>query len=248
MHPSGPKCTKKGFFLKKLLLYLFGVTIIAIWGSANAHAQAWLDPGWKYRSGVTISNPGASALTDYQVHITLDSSFDFANAKADGSDIRVTTADGVTLIPFWIETWIPSTQQGSIWVRVPSIPDGGTNLFPYYGNPNPPEPQVTPTEGPPTGPFIRASRNPIRPIGDPANGNGLLAENIVYDNVTGHYWMVFKGVQGVGLVWSDNPTDPASWHWYGFVYAGNAGGSYGPHLLKYNGIWYLFFSDWSGAL
>jgi hypothetical protein len=96
----------------------------------------WFDPAWQYRRTVTISNPGLSTLTNYQVQITLNSSFDFANAKSDGSDIRVTAADGTTLIPFWIETWIPATQQGSIWVKVPTLPAGGTTVFLYYGNPN----------------------------------------------------------------------------------------------------------------
>jgi hypothetical protein len=102
----------------------------------NNPGQSWLDPGWNYRRAVTISNPGQSALTDYQVQIRLDSSFDFANAKSDGSDIRVTAADGTTLIPFWIETWIPSAQQGSLWVKAPTLPTGGTTMFLYYGNPN----------------------------------------------------------------------------------------------------------------
>ncbi len=56
--------------MKKWLLYLFAAAIIASWGSANAYAQAWFNPGWNYRSDVTISN-GGSALTDYQVQITL---------------------------------------------------------------------------------------------------------------------------------------------------------------------------------
>jgi hypothetical protein len=99
-------------------------------------SQSWFDPAWNYRRVVTISNSGLSALTDYQVQITLSSSFDFANAKSDGSDIRATAADGMTLIPFWIEAWTPGTQQGSIWVNVPTIPVGGTTVFLYYGNPN----------------------------------------------------------------------------------------------------------------
>lgn len=115
-------------------------------------------------------------------------------------------------------------------------------MFLYYGNPQPPSGEVL-VETPPIGPWTRVAGNPIIPIGGPANGRSLLAENIVYDSATGHYWMVHANYNdgGVGLVWSDNPTDPASWHWHGTVVsAANA-----PHILRHNNKWYIVFSDWS---
>ena len=194
-----------GAIMKKSILVVFTIAMVGLLWCGFADAQSWYDPGWLYRRAVTISNPSLSALTDYQVQITLDSSFDFGNAKSDGSDIRVTPGDGTTLIPFWIETWTPASQQGSIWVKVPTISTSGTIVFLYYGNPNPVDP---PVEGPPTGPFTRSPGNPIRPIGDPGNGVGLLAENIVYDNVTGHYWMVFANYRDPGWVWSGRTPQP----------------------------------------
>ncbi len=200
---------------------------------------AWFDRGWGYRRAVTITCPCAQDQTDYQVQVLLDNTFDYNHAKTDASDVRVTASDGVTQIPFWIETWDPPNQ-ASIWVKVPVIPTGpGTTIYLYYGNPNPTN---NPVEVPPIGPWTRPAGNPIVPIGGPANGQSLLAENIVYDDVTHHYWMVHASYNdgGVGLVWSDTPTDPASWHWFGTVISSaNA-----PHILKYNGTWYIFYSAW----
>jgi hypothetical protein len=164
----------------------------------------------------------------------------------DGSDIRIAASDGISLIPFWIEEWNPAATTASIWVRVPTIPTTGTTVYIYYGNPTPTAPSAGgPVETPPVGPFTRAAGNPITPAG--AGGNvSLLAENIVYDPVTRHYWMCLANYSsaGIALCYSDNPADPASWTWGGNVittfshfYSG------APHLVLHNGTWYLFYAD-----
>jgi len=99
--------------------------------------MGWLS-GWSYRRAVTIDNQTGSELTDFQVSIDLDSSkFDFSKAASDGSDIRFTTDDGTTEIPYWIEKWDSQNQEATIWVKVPSIPaNGSTTIYMYYGNPS----------------------------------------------------------------------------------------------------------------
>lgn len=84
---------------------------------------------WSYRRSITITNSG-TAQTDYQVNITLNSSFTYSNAATDGSDIRF-NYDGVS-IPYWIENWNSGTS-ASLWVKVPSIPNGGKVIYMYYG-------------------------------------------------------------------------------------------------------------------
>ncbi|MBO8180274.1 MAG: DUF2341 domain-containing protein [Archaeoglobus sp.] len=98
--------------------------------------MGWLS-GWTHRRGITITEQSGSTLTDYQVRIELNSSnFDFAKANADGSDIRFTADDGETLLPYWIKKW-PSQPYIKTWIKVPSIPAGGsTTIKVYYGNPN----------------------------------------------------------------------------------------------------------------
>ena len=115
--------------------YLFLFIIVVISGSiTTVNAQPWIGDSWAYRRLITISNPGTTVLTDYQVKITLtNSTFNFNHAKNDGSDIRLAASDGTTLIPFWIEEWNFGTQ-ATIWVKVPSIPISGTTVYLYYGN------------------------------------------------------------------------------------------------------------------
>ena len=97
-------------------------------------ARAGSLPGWAYKTAVTITNPGAM-VTDYQVRIDLNSgNFTFAQANSDGSDIRFTAADGTTLLPYWMESWVPGAS-GTFWVRVSSIPaNGSTTIYLYSGN------------------------------------------------------------------------------------------------------------------
>jgi hypothetical protein len=113
---------------------LIAVLLGGVLGAGLASAQGWYDDHWLYRRGVAISNPVGATLTNHQVLVTLTSTFDFSRAKPDGSDLRVTAGDGTTLIPFWIEKWNAGGQQAAIWVKVPSIPVGGTTLSLYYGN------------------------------------------------------------------------------------------------------------------
>ena len=101
--------------------------------TVNAFAP-WYNAGWQYRNEVTVSNPGGTSLSDFQVKITLDGTFDFNKAKPDGSDIRFTSGDGVTIIPYWIETWNKSGTSATLWVKVPIVPISGTTVFMYYGN------------------------------------------------------------------------------------------------------------------
>ena len=231
---------------RKRLLIVLGSALIVLLLMGVAQAQ-WLDPAWKFRTPVTISNSSGVDLTDFQVQVNLDSSI-VSKALSDGNDLRVTDTDGVTKIPFWIEAWTPPT--ASIWVKVPSISAGGDTIFLYYGNPTSPGPALV--EVPPIGPWTEptvppsTAVNPIRPIGDPdANpGRALLAENIVYDDATNKYWLIFANYRNssVGLVWCDgsqDPGDPGNWHWHGSVISSaNA-----PHLIKHNGTWYIFYAD-----
>ncbi len=233
--------SKSSFFSVAFLIVFIGLLT-----SEPINAQAWYDTDWQYRQTVTVANPTGTILTEFQVEITLDGSFDFSKAKNDGSDVRFTDTDGITLIPFWIEDWNAGAPPATIWIKVPDIPTTGTTVYMYYGNPAPTIPPPDPVETPPVGPFTRDPSNPINPIGDPGSGASLLAENIVYDDVSEHYWMVFAnyrgGSQGVGLVWSDTPTDATSWNWHGNVYTHTGGGSFAPHIIKEDGLWYIFFA------
>src|SRR5262249_44743029 len=100
----------------------------------SAPQAPWLDPAWLYRRAVTVGNLTVTALTNYQVQLTLDTTFDFTHAQSDGRDLRVTDGGGTTLAPFWIQAWDATARRATIWVKIPSVPAGGGTVYLYYGN------------------------------------------------------------------------------------------------------------------
>ena len=125
---------------RRLTLFLAFLLLAGL--LAPIHAATYSDPwplaysNWQYRRPITINNPNSNDLTDFQVKITLDSSFDFSKANSDGSDIRFADAAGNT-IPYYIESWDSTNRQAVIWIKVPSIPASSTvTVYMYYGNPS----------------------------------------------------------------------------------------------------------------
>jgi hypothetical protein len=53
--------------------------------------------------------------------------------QSDCDDMRFTATDGSTLINYWIESGC-NTNNTIVWVKVPSIPSGSSNIYMYYGN------------------------------------------------------------------------------------------------------------------
>ena len=88
----------------------------------------------KYKRPIAISNSGSS-LTNYQIKITLTSSnFDFSKTNSNGEDIRFSDDSNTTTLNYWIEKWDAINQQAVLWVKVPSIPSGSSNISVYYGS------------------------------------------------------------------------------------------------------------------
>lgn len=92
--------------------------------------------GWRYYRKIIVTNSSSTALTNYQIKVSLDNTnFDFSKAKSDGSDIRFTDDDGTTLLKYWIEAYDSSGETATVWVKVPSIPASSTKtIYLYYGN------------------------------------------------------------------------------------------------------------------
>lgn len=96
--------------------------------------------GWLFKQDHLITS--GSTLTDYQVKFTIykttgtssgSSIYLNTHCNDDFSDIRF-SVDGVTSLPYWIEsiTGSGATLQATIWVKLPSI--STTTLSIYYGN------------------------------------------------------------------------------------------------------------------
>jgi hypothetical protein len=128
-------CARLHNYLSLFARYLCIVTFI-IMASAGSRAEApWMDSAWSQRAPFTVTNAGPM-IANYQVSITLDTgSFNFADAKPDGSDIRVTASDGVTKLPYWIELWDATKGTAKVWVKIPALATAQRlALYVYYGN------------------------------------------------------------------------------------------------------------------
>lgn len=90
----------------------------------------WYDLGWSKRKQITVSNSNG-ALTNFQVKLNIG--YDGA-MKSDFGDLRFVSSDGVTLLPYWVESYTASAT-AIIWVKVPNLPaNGNATIFMYYGN------------------------------------------------------------------------------------------------------------------
>ncbi len=102
----------------------------------------WMNEDWGYRKKLVIDNTTANLgiaseqHLDFPVLVTLNTdNFDYSKANEDGSDIRFTDSDALTLLDYQIETWDISGDS-FIWVKIPQIDlDSDTdNFYLYYGN------------------------------------------------------------------------------------------------------------------
>lgn len=90
-----------------------------------------------YASEIQISEQASVALTNYQVHLTINTQDLISQGKmnADGSDMRF-YEDGCLTLPLnhWIEAGINTTAT-DVWVLVPSIPASAvTTIYMGYGD------------------------------------------------------------------------------------------------------------------
>ncbi len=110
-------------------------------------ADEWLLSGtwapYHNRAAHTIVGSTDGALTNYPVEITVirgtgtssGSTLYAPECRADFADIRFTAADGVTQIPYYLESVVGST--ATFLVNVPSNPasPGTTTIYVYWANP-----------------------------------------------------------------------------------------------------------------
>jgi hypothetical protein len=97
--------------------------------SANKVGGSWLT-GWNSRKKITINTgSGVKSLDNYQIKLTVAYT---SGMQSDFDDLRFTTSNGSTLIDYWIESKTDSSS-ATVWVEVPLIFIGDTNIYMYYG-------------------------------------------------------------------------------------------------------------------
>lgn len=94
--------------------------------------------GYSYRAVVATTNTSTNQLTNYPVSVAMNTALLITSGKlrSDCGDLRFTSSDGVTVLPYWIEKGCNTTTT-KIWVTVPIIAASNTTvLYAYYGNPS----------------------------------------------------------------------------------------------------------------
>ena len=97
----------------------------------------WLT-GWHRRYPITIAAGKVTAdLTDFILLVEVTSSELFDHADPAGADLRVTAADGRTLLDIELDSYVLHIDEATawLWVRIPSLPTASpTTLYLYFDN------------------------------------------------------------------------------------------------------------------
>jgi gliding motility-associated-like protein len=120
-----------------LLSIVFFKTVYLIYGQNNFGVCCPYS-GWDYVVPITITNNGAAATAaNLQTVFILNTQTPISQGKmnASGNDIRFTDGTCGNYLSYYIESGI-NTANTNIWIRLPSIPAGGSlTIYMYYGNP-----------------------------------------------------------------------------------------------------------------
>jgi biopolymer transport protein ExbB len=101
-------------------------------------ANAWWNDDWTQRSRITLDTGAAGtntteALTAMPLAVRLHGgNFDFVAAREDGADLRVVAADDKTALPFHVERFDPVNELAVIWVLLPAVAPGSSNVVHVY--------------------------------------------------------------------------------------------------------------------
>jgi hypothetical protein len=130
-----PKVSKKAIVTGVAILALGGAGLLLYLNTRDSYdGTAWVDSNWMYRRTISVANSGSS-LTNEDVLVTIDTASLISNNKLQSNceDIRFTDSDDGSYLDYWIEDDCNTTNT-KIWVRIPSLPSGGKNIYVYYGN------------------------------------------------------------------------------------------------------------------
>ena len=89
---------------------------------------------WTKHEGIIITGGSSGAQTNFQLKLQIAHDPDM---RADFGDLRFTEADGVTLIPMWLEEKTDGVS-ATVWVKFPTTPANGAKMsyYMHYGNPS----------------------------------------------------------------------------------------------------------------
>ena len=97
-------------------------------GATNFYPLA----NYPYYKPITITNTSGSALSNYQVLITV--TYVTGHMNSNFSDL-IFTDGSYNNLNYWIQSYTASSS-AQVWVNVTSIPTSGITIYVFYGNPN----------------------------------------------------------------------------------------------------------------
>ncbi|HVQ00339.1 MAG TPA: DUF2341 domain-containing protein, partial [Candidatus Thermoplasmatota archaeon] len=90
----------------------------------------WEDQAWTRMKPITVTT--AEPLTDYAIHLNVTYDSDM---RSDYGDLRFKhDSSGDFYLSYWIEN--STSSSASVWVKIPTLPQGLSQLYMFYGNPN----------------------------------------------------------------------------------------------------------------
>ncbi|MGF3585264.1 MAG: DUF2341 domain-containing protein, partial [Thermoplasmatota archaeon] len=93
--------------------------------------SVWTDPSWSRMKPIQLTNNVGNPLLNYAVKLIIDYDSDM---QSDYDDLRFKHEGSTTWLDYWIES--QSSTQATVWVKVPMIPTGTSNMYLFYGNPS----------------------------------------------------------------------------------------------------------------
>lgn len=126
---------RKNFIISILIFFFITIPLT----DTKAVSDDWLD-GWSFRKKITIDKTSVSSdLNDFPLYIRIYDDKDIGdNSQNDGDDIRFTSSNGTTTLPFDLEKWTGgegASTTADFWVKIPTIQTAtNTEMFIYYGS------------------------------------------------------------------------------------------------------------------
>jgi biopolymer transport protein ExbB len=131
-----------------------GWLLLVLLALAPTQALAWWQTDWSYRKQITVdTTPKGAGIAQpagrVPVLIRLHTgNFSFGDAQDTGNDLRFTSSDDKTPLPFQIEEFDPLLGVAAVWVDIPDFPAGSAKqIWLYYAN------KKAPAAGDPAGTF-----------------------------------------------------------------------------------------------
>lgn len=97
--------------------------------------MTWYDSDWTHREAIAVDNTSGASTIDISCALPSDWGF-WDTVKADGSDIRLTAGDGLTLLSHQLSGWNATNKTGTIEIDDYTVGSSDAIIWVwlYYGN------------------------------------------------------------------------------------------------------------------